>query len=159
MNIINLKAIKDAGYVMTAHLVIQEEPVAKGRPRAFYNKHVKRVATYTPKKTSSAENLIKLAFDNGCVRNNEDGQYFLWVQTYMKIPKSAPKRKLHLMRDNTIRPTKKPDWDNLGKLPCDALNGRAYSDDKCVVDAFVQKFYSDEPRTEIRIFKYQEEGA
>ena len=53
------------------------------------------------------------------------------------------------MRSGEIRPTVKPDFDNIGKLIADALNGVAYDDDKCIVDAQVRKFYSDNPRTEV----------
>lgn len=51
------------------------------------------------------------------------------------------------MISGEIRPTVKPDWDNIGKLIADALNGIAYDDDKCIVDAMVRKFYSTDPRT------------
>lgn len=50
-----------------------------------------------------------------------------------------------------IRPTKKPDWDNIGKIVTDALNGVAYHDDAQIVDAQVRKFYSKDPRVEIII--------
>lgn len=36
-------------------------------------------------------------------------------------------------------PEVKPDWDNIGKLVSDALNGIAYSDDAHIVDACVKK--------------------
>nr|DAG40359.1 MAG TPA: Endodeoxyribonuclease RusA [Caudoviricetes sp.] len=69
----------------------------------------------------------------------------------MRIPKSATKAKRELMLTGKIRPTVKPDWDNLGKLVSDALNGIAYDDDKSVVDASVRKYYSDRPRTQITV--------
>ncbi len=69
------------------------------------------------------------------------------VTAYMPIPKSASKKRHELMLSGAIRPTVKPDWDNIGKLVADALNGVAYDDDKCIVDAQVRKFYSETPRT------------
>ena len=61
------------------------------------------------------------------------------------------------MLSGFIRPTVKPDWDNIGKLVADALNGIAYDDDKCIVDAQVRKFYSDQPRTDIIIYGFRDE--
>ena len=49
------------------------------------------------------------------------------------------------------RPTKKPDTDNIFKLVTDALSGVIYADDKQIVSCRVQKWYSEEPRTEVRI--------
>ena len=49
------------------------------------------------------------------------------------------------------RPTRKPDFDNIGKIICDALNGIAYRDDAQIVDALVRKFYSDTPRVIVEI--------
>ena len=55
------------------------------------------------------------------------------------------------MIDRLIRPIRKPDWDNVGKIICDALNGIAYRDDAQIVDALVRKFYSDTPRVIVEI--------
>ena len=53
--------------------------------------------------------------------------------------------------EHRIRPTKKPDWDNIGKIVCDSLNLVAYHDDSAVVDAQVRKFYSETPRVDVMI--------
>ena len=55
------------------------------------------------------------------------------------------------MLEHRIRPTKKPDWDNIGKIVCDSLNLVAYHDDSAVVDAQVRKFYSETPRVDVMI--------
>ena len=55
------------------------------------------------------------------------------------------------MEEGKIRPTKKPDFDNIGKIVCDSLNKRAYNDDAQVVDAQVRKFYSRNPRVVVTI--------
>ena len=69
------------------------------------------------------------------------------VIAYLPIPKSTSKKNRQQMIDGVIRPTVKPDWDNIGKLIADALNKVAYDDDKCIVDSQVRKFYSEHPRT------------
>jgi Holliday junction resolvase RusA-like endonuclease len=55
------------------------------------------------------------------------------------------------MKNREIRPTKKPDADNILKAVLDALNGLAYNDDSQIVSARIEKLYSDNPRVEIVI--------
>lgn len=59
------------------------------------------------------------------------------------------------MRAGIIRPTKKPDMDNCIKVIADALNKLAYHDDTQIVDCQIRKFYSDDPRVEVRILDIQ----
>ena len=39
----------------------------------------------------------------------------------------------------------------IGKIIADSLNGIAYADDSCIVEATISKFYDIYPRTEITI--------
>ncbi|WP_334299865.1 RusA family crossover junction endodeoxyribonuclease [Anaerobutyricum hallii] len=50
-----------------------------------------------------------------------------------------------------MRPTKKPDLDNVIKSILDALNKVAYHDDTQIVSLSMEKFYSDSPRVEVTI--------
>ena len=77
-----------------------------------------------------------------------------YVDAYIPIPKSTPRRTQAKMITGEIRPIVKPDWDNLGKLVSDALNAVAYDDDKCIIEARVRKYYSETPRTEITIKEF-----
>ena len=61
------------------------------------------------------------------------------------------------MLKDEIRPTVKPDWDNIGKLISDALNGVAYADDKDIVFGAVQKAYSSKPRTVVTLWEFIDE--
>ena len=83
----------------------------------------------------------------------EDSQLELFVKAYYKIPKSASKEKKAAMLSEQIRPTKKPDGDNILKVVADALNGVCYKDDKNLVSMSVEKFYSDMPRIEVVVQK------
>ena len=73
------------------------------------------------------------------------------IVVYYGIPKSTSKKKRKMMLEHKIRPTKKPDWDNVGKIICDSLNMVAYHDDSSIVDAQVRKFYSENPRVDVTI--------
>ena len=71
---------------------------------------------------------------------------FFRIKVYFDIPKSISKAKKAEMLLNSIRPTKKPDCDNIAKAVLDSLNGIAYKDDKQVVFLTVEKFYGDTPK-------------
>ena len=55
------------------------------------------------------------------------------------------------MLQNKVRPTKKPDIDNIIKAVLDALNGIAYKDDTQVVQVMAQKKYADKAFVEVAI--------
>lgn len=122
-----------------------------GWQRAGQNRYTK--ATYTQEKTRKHEQLVAWAYKAvaGGFTFPDETYIELRVIAFMKIPKGTSKVKREKMLSGEIRPTVKPDWDNLGKLVSDALNGIAYRDDKYVVDAVVRKFYSDIPRTQVII--------
>ena len=69
------------------------------------------------------------------------------------IPKRIPKRDREQMLEGKIRPTVKPDCDNIAKVVCDALNGLAYHDDNQVTNLTVAKRYTERPRVVVRIVK------
>lgn len=133
--------------------VVPGEPVGKGRPRIVtYNGHTHG---YTPAKTASYENLVKLMF-----REQTDRPYFdrnhelaLRIDARFAIPKSAGKRARHEMEIGIRRPTKKPDADNLIKTIADALNGLAYHDDSQIVYAEVMKHYGEQPETIVTLWE------
>lgn len=130
---------------MAVKFTVLGEPFGKQRPR-----HNRRTnITYTPNETRQHEQQIAWAYNRqvGAFRFPKDACISMKVTAYMPIPKSASKKRHELMLSGAIRPTVKPDWDNIGKLVADALNGVAYDDDKCIVDAQVRKFYSETPRT------------
>lgn len=134
---------------MTFKLTIPGEPKGKGRPRFTRQGH-----TFTPQATANYENLVKVLF----VQAYPDTQPIpqgtpctARLTAYFAIPQSAGKKKSADMESGGIRPTKKPDTDNIAKIVLDALNGLAYHDDSQVVDLTVIKTYSRDPRVEVEI--------
>ena len=134
---------------MTVKFTVGGAPFGKQRPR--HNRYTN--TTYTPKETINHEALVAMIYrmQYGQTKFEPRVPLKITVRAYMSIPKGATKAKRKLMLEGTIRPTVKPDWDNIGKLVADALNGVAYDDDKCICAAIVEKFYSDAPRTEIEV--------
>ncbi len=126
------------------------EPKGKGRPR--FAKVKDRVITRTPDDTILYENQIKIEYQKATVCYfPADYALSLDIYAYFSVPKSASKKKREEMLAGGIRPTKKPDWDNIGKVVSDALNGVAYHDDTQIVTARVFKRYSERPRLSITI--------
>lgn len=123
------------------------KPKGKGRPRFSRNGHA-----YTPDDTRDYEEEVRIAFiaAGGRVIANDD-PVAITISAYYPIPKSARKSIQAQMRDNVLLPMVKPDWDNVGKIICDALNGVAWKDDTQIVNAIVQKWYDDNPRVIVRI--------
>ena len=63
--------------------------------------------------------------------------------------KAGPNKQGKGKLSGAIRPTKKPDIDNIVKIVLDSLNGVAYIDDSQVVALLVEKHYAEKPCVEI----------
>ena len=136
---------------MNIELTIPGPPMGKQRPR------VCKFGTYTPAKTVNYETLVKeLYIMQYPQRKPMDDPLQMTVLAYFPIPKSKSKKMREQMLNNTIKPTIKPDTDNVLKIIADSLNGLAYADDKQIVCASVYKFYSDNPRVEVCIVNMNE---
>lgn len=86
------------------------------------------------------------------------GPLSLLVRAFLPIPGSWPKRKAHEAQAGNIRPTSKPDLDNLIKNLKDCLTSLSFwQDDKQVVEYLpgTGKYYDDGqgPRWEIEIIE------
>lgn len=135
---------------MRTEFCVYGEPQGKGRPR--FSTYGGKVTTRTPDKTVLYENLVVTEYrSQSGKRFPDDAMLDVRIIAYYGIPKSASKKKRQAMLDKKIRPTKKPDFDNIGKVICDSLNGIAYHDDAQIVDSQVRKFYSDTPRVVVSI--------
>ena len=132
---------------MEIKFTVPGSPKGKARPR--FDPRNKR--TYTPQATVSYENFTKLCYINECKRARLHGAVFAEIKVFVGIPKYTSKKQRESMLAGQERPTKKPDCDNITKIILDALNGIAYDDDKQIVEVFVTKRYSEEPRVEVRM--------
>ncbi|MDO4651119.1 MAG: RusA family crossover junction endodeoxyribonuclease, partial [Eubacteriales bacterium] len=83
----------------------------------------------------------------------DDAMLDMRIKAFYSIPKSASKKKKAMMLEGILRPTKKPDQDNVIKLVADSLNQVAYRDDTQIVDCQCRKFYSETPRVEVKIIE------
>ena len=130
--------------------VVSGEPVGKGRPR--FTRVGGYVRAYEPKKTKTYEELVKQSFieQNPDYKTIPQGKAVaLFIELGYKIPKGTSKKNRQLMLNDTIKPTKKPDVDNVLKSICDGLNGVAWYDDSQVISVCMVKEYTDEPKAKI----------
>lgn len=129
---------------------IPGEPCGKARPRVVRNGNFSRA--YTPEKTVNYETLVKLEYQRQCGDAYiSAGGIHMNIIARCAIPNSASKRKAQAMLDGAIRPTKKPDCDNIIKIICDALNGIAYKDDAQIISVSIEKRYSVMPSVEVAL--------
>lgn len=124
------------------------EPRGKGRPRfRVVTPHGKPsfVSTYTDAATRDYESDLRVMAKSAMLgRQRLAGPVLVRVVAQMAIPQSWPIKKQRDAIAQRIRPTGKPDCDNILKV-IDALNGVVWDDDSQVVSAFVSKVYSDTP--------------
>ena len=133
-------------------IVIDGNPVAKGRPRLTTRGGYAHA--YTPVKTRTYEEQVASAGKNAMEKLVAlEGAIAVEIAAYMPIPKSLSKKDRAAMLSGEIQHTKKPDFDNLAKV-IDGLNGIAWVDDCQIVDAHVSKKYSDNPRLEVTVFHF-----
>lgn len=134
---------------------VYNEVLGKARPR--FKRVGNYVQTYTDEKTVNYENLVKLSYVNSNCESYLEGEP-LWceIKTYFTPPKSTSNKKRKQMLEGTIRPTKKPDPDNIAKGILDALNKVAFNDDTQIVSLIVTKEYGIEDKAIIKIGKVYE---
>ena len=131
-------------------LVLDGEPVGKGRPR--FSRATGH--TYTPEKTARFEERLAWAAQDVMRRQPLlEGALHMEVYAYFSIPAYKPAKWKDAAKEQGIRPTKKPDIDNIVKGVADALNKVVYVDDTQIVTLLCGKYYSDRPRIEIFIKK------
>lgn len=121
---------------------VEGKPQGKARARTFYDKRVGKMRSITPEQTKSYEDLIRWNYKAA------GGQYLgekvlsVDIKAYYPIPKAFSKAKRDEAVSDHLRPTTKPDCDNIIKVVLDALNGVAYYDDKQVVCVSCNKYYA-----------------
>lgn len=128
----------------TLFVCVPGDPVGKGRARVRMMGKIPML--YTPKATVEYEQRV--AYEAGMSMRGAElfsGPVELKLQIFMPIPVSYTKAKKAAARLGKLVPTKTPDFDNICKAVCDALNGVVWSDDKQVVDAHITKRFSDTP--------------
>lgn len=136
---------------MRLTFTIPESPYGKGRGRGSRG----HSRPYTPAKTVSYEKRVKSACQEAMRRQGVPpflGTVRMDITARLIPAKGTSKKKLALMMTGEIRPTRKPDADNIAKAVCDAINKVAFKDDSMVADLFVQRFYDTHEGVDVAIY-------
>jgi Holliday junction resolvase RusA-like endonuclease len=127
-----------------------------GRPQAKQRVRTVRATGlhYTPERTVSYEGLVAYAGAEAMraagIPGPVSGALSVRVQVCMPIAASWSLKKRQQARDGELRPTGKPDLDNLGKI-LDALNMVVWGDDAQIVYLVLSKVYADNPGMTITV--------
>lgn len=130
--------------------VVPGVPVGKGRPK--FARRGNFVTTYTPEKTASYENLVKVKAEeamNG--RAVIEGAVSVEIGLYVTPPASWSQKKQRAALAGEIFPTSKPDVDNVVKGIFDACNDIVWRDDKQACDVIVRKRYASTARASVEV--------
>ena len=130
-------------------------PVAQARPRAtrfgrgirLYD--LERVHVYKAQLAESAQFMYHGEPLTGPLKVE------LWF--YRPVQKSLSKKERSLRLTGAHRPTVKSDVDNYIKSTLDGLNGLLREDDRQIVDIIAHKYYSDQPRIDIKVEEEHED--
>ena len=115
-----------------------------GYIKSYQKKHVVDYANYV-------KTLFIKEYPNHNIVDFKGKMLSIWIKEYRLIPKSKSKKFHKQAIEGLLRPITKPDTDNIAKNIKDALNKLAYPDDSQIVCEHIEKFYSDNPRVEIKI--------
>ena len=116
------------------------KPVAKGRPLA--RRRHGQIRLLTPEATERGEAWVRQCWLNQCGHVLLTGALEVRLRICTTVPKSYNAVCQALAAQDELRPTVKPDLDNVCKLALDALNGIAWLDDCQVVRTTIDKCFA-----------------
>lgn len=137
-------------------LKIEIPGVIQPQERPRFSRRGKNVVTHDAPKSKNFKDFVKLVAWQNKPSELITGPIKLQADIYIMPPKkyhTGPKRAL--IASGELRPTKKPDLDNLIKGIKDGCNKIIWHDDSQIVDMTVRKFYSEQPRAEVTIEWHQ----
>ena len=129
---------------------VEGNPVGKGRPK--FARRGNFVSTYTPTKTRDYETIIKEAAQKAMGSNDLlETPVTVAIHITVKTSSSFSKKTRQEAINGLVKPTKKPDADNIAKCFLDAMNGVVYKDDSQVCTLHIKKVYGDIGMVEVLV--------
>ena len=138
------------GCVLLMEIVVYGEPIPQGRPR-FANGHA-----YEPQRSKNYKLLVRFWVTQHLKKLDAFKPFKIPVKVdltfHMGVPSSWAKEKRIRAINGQIRPSSRPDIDNLVKSVLDSCNGLLWVDDCIITDLAARKRYTGElARVEIKI--------
>lgn len=137
-------------------ITIEGNPVPQGRPRA--STRGGRVNVYDPSNSRNYKQSVAWQAKKQYKGNPFEGALKVHVDIYRQIPKSTSGVRTERKENKEIRPIVRPDLDNYLKSVFDGLDGITWKDDSQIVSLSSEKYYSTNPRVEIKIQKLETVG-
>ncbi|MFJ8513397.1 RusA family crossover junction endodeoxyribonuclease [Lysinibacillus xylanilyticus] len=122
---------------------------AQQRPK--FSRYGNNVSVRDPKESKDYKSFVRLVAAQVAPDELITEEIRLCIDVYRKIPKSFSKKKHQQAVDGVLKPTTKPDIDNLVKGIKDGLSKVLWHDDSQVTELVARKLYSDNPRAEVTI--------
>ncbi len=122
---------------------------AQQRPK--FSRYGNGVSVRDPKESKDYKSFVRLVASQVAPDELITEEIRLSIVVYRKIPKSFSKKKHQQAVDGVLKPTTKPDIDNLVKGIKDGLSKVIWHDDSQVTELVARKLYSDNPRAEVTI--------
>lgn len=136
---------------MSVHFNVPGQPVGKGRPRI--GKVGAHARMFTPAKTVSYESTVACSAQQAMQgRGLIEGPVKVLMRMTLVIPASWSRKKQEQALAGQIRPTTKPDADNVIKAIFDAINGVVWRDDVQVVELGLSKVYGAVPGVSVQVY-------
>jgi len=130
------------------------KPLPRNRHRIMNRKGggAQFVVNYMPPEAAKEQSSIRWIANQAMGgRAPLDGAVDLRVVAFMPIPASWSRRKQAAALADQIRPTGRPDADNIVKLLKDCLSGVVLRDDAIITDMAMWKRFSDRPRLLVEV--------
>jgi len=136
--------------MMQITFTVPGPPHGKGRPR--FARRGNFVKTYTDAKTSSYEDQVRF-YALQAMGSSKPLETALEAAIYIRlsVPKSYSKKRVADCLGGLEWPCKKPDWDNVAKSVCDAMNSIIFVDDSQIVECHVRKVYAETAGVDVLI--------
>jgi Holliday junction resolvase RusA-like endonuclease len=137
--------------------VVLGEPRGQQRPK--FSTHNGMVKARDPKESVEMKQTIQGIVNNICLKQDwklcaVDMPVSIEFKVFKAYPGGKPTWYKRAADYGLIVPTKKPDFDNIIKLYCDALTGVVYADDRQVFECHYTTRFSAQPRVEVTVKAY-----
>jgi Holliday junction resolvase RusA-like endonuclease len=135
------EAEKDSGELAMIEFFVPGPPVPQQRAKTKFKKlptgGIEVVGKYDPEKCKNFKNHVAdVAFQ--AVSDCFPGNVPIVLDMIFYLPRPAS-----ISLKKRPYPITKPDWDNFGKGPSDAMESIVYANDSQVIDCRVRKLYAD----------------
>ena len=139
-------------------IILAPKSQKRARSRGFivkgggvHGQDIVRAQTYTDKDQRTEQNKLMTLMYEHRPPVPFQGPITLSVKAFLPIPKSKSKKWRTAAVAGEIKPTIKPDTDNLVKQIMDCANGVFWKDDKQIFRLHAEKWYAEIPRWEVEI--------